>query len=74
MIEASRRHTYPDNSCIFLENRSSSFQTMMMLDPRHMFSYVTFDIRYSRLSRTWRTPKLCHSATLETTSEGIVEF
>ena len=47
---------------------------MMMLDPRHMFSYVTFDIRYSRLSRTWRTPKLCHSATLETTSEGIVEF
>ena len=47
---------------------------MMMLDPKHMFSYVTFDIRYSRLSRTWRTPKLCHSATLETTSEGIVEF
>jgi hypothetical protein len=32
------------------------------------------DIRYSRLSRAGRTPKLCHSATLEATPEGIVEF
>jgi hypothetical protein len=73
--EAFRRLTYPDNSCVFLKDRGSGFQTVIMLERRRVWLVLSdIDIRYSRLSRAGRTPKLCHSATLKATSKGIVEF
>lgn len=39
-----------------------------------MLFLAGINIRYGRLSRTRRTPKLRHSTTLETTPEGMIEF